>query len=413
MFGPLGAEKYNEYCSDIRSSGQYLLEVINDILDMAKIEAGRIRLDFEELDLDALLAEAIARGVGARAGQAARTGRQDFAGLGLARRSPRAQADHAQSAVQCGEITPRPAAASRCAGALPTAASCWSLPIPASASTRRRWRAWAGRSNRSKASSRKSHHGSGLGLAIAKSLVELHGGRMRIRSALGKGTLVVVRHAHAPALPAAERRGRVIVLCREHIRKLFRLFSVRVIPCPESARNSPALSPASRSGLRRAWRNRVRRRRARVAATPAPRTSRRTGRKAQPQDLREVVIELYRRTQYLGLLDPQHAQCPRFVEHARGRMRAPAWPSPPAWRSRATSLPPPTIGPPPRCCSTGWSGPTRCRRPRMTSCCGWQAARRGLSPDPILDFRFRHWVHGCLLQIQNRRGPGDWYRLGS
>src|SRR5581483_2901131 len=59
MFGPLGAEKYREYCSDIRSSGQYLLEVINDILDMSKIEAGRIRLDFEDLALDALLGEAM------------------------------------------------------------------------------------------------------------------------------------------------------------------------------------------------------------------------------------------------------------------------------------------------------------------------------------------------------------------
>ena len=39
----------------------------------------------------------------------------------------------------------------------------------------------------------KSHQGSGLGLAISKSLVELHGGRMRIRSTLGKGTIVVVR----------------------------------------------------------------------------------------------------------------------------------------------------------------------------------------------------------------------------
>jgi two-component system cell cycle sensor histidine kinase PleC len=38
----------------------------------------------------------------------------------------------------------------------------------------------------------KSHQGSGLGLAISKSLVELHGGHMRIRSTLGKGTLVMV-----------------------------------------------------------------------------------------------------------------------------------------------------------------------------------------------------------------------------
>ena len=44
----------------------------------------------------------------------------------------------------------------------------------------------------------KSHHGSGLGLAIAKSLVELHGGRMRIRSTPGKGTLVVVRMPKNP-----------------------------------------------------------------------------------------------------------------------------------------------------------------------------------------------------------------------
>ena len=66
MFGPLGAEKYHEYCSDIHSSGQYLLDVINDILDMSKIEAGRIRLDFEDLELDQLLSEAM-RVVSARA----------------------------------------------------------------------------------------------------------------------------------------------------------------------------------------------------------------------------------------------------------------------------------------------------------------------------------------------------------
>jgi two-component system cell cycle sensor histidine kinase PleC len=39
----------------------------------------------------------------------------------------------------------------------------------------------------------KSHQGSGLGLAIAKSLTELHGGTMRIRSQLGRGTIVLLR----------------------------------------------------------------------------------------------------------------------------------------------------------------------------------------------------------------------------
>ena len=52
----------------------------------------------------------------------------------------------------------------------------------------------------------KSHQGSGLGLAIAKSLVELHGGFMRIRSSPGGGTLVVVRLPQAAA-PAEARQA--------------------------------------------------------------------------------------------------------------------------------------------------------------------------------------------------------------
>src|SRR5579871_3576263 len=56
MFGSLGSEKYQEYCHDILTSGHYLLEVINDILDMSKIEAGRMKLDMEPLDLSKTLA---------------------------------------------------------------------------------------------------------------------------------------------------------------------------------------------------------------------------------------------------------------------------------------------------------------------------------------------------------------------
>jgi two-component system, cell cycle sensor histidine kinase PleC len=200
MFGPLGAEKYNEYCTDIRDSGQYLLEVINDILDMSKIEAGRIRLDFEDLDLDTLLAESM-RVVSAKA--------QEKQLKVTARISPdlHLRADRRaikqialnllSNAVKFtpagGRITVRGRASDECI-VLGIADS--GIGIAKDALTR------LGRPfEQVESQHTKSHQGSGLGLAIAKSLVELHGGRMRIRSALGKGTLVIVRLPLQPQCP--------------------------------------------------------------------------------------------------------------------------------------------------------------------------------------------------------------------
>jgi two-component system cell cycle sensor histidine kinase PleC len=192
MFGPLGAEKYHEYCSDIRGSGQYLLEVINDILDMSKIEAGRIRLDFEDLSLDTLLNEAM-RVVAARA--------QDKQLQLTARISPelKLRADRRalkqvalnllSNAVKFtpggGRVTVRGRASDHC---ITLAIADTGIGIAKDALTR------LGRPfEQVESQLTKSHQGSGLGLAISKSLIELHGGRMRIRSTLGKGTLVVVR----------------------------------------------------------------------------------------------------------------------------------------------------------------------------------------------------------------------------
>jgi two-component system cell cycle sensor histidine kinase PleC len=200
MFGPLGAEKYNEYCTDIRGSGQYLLEVINDILDMSKIEAGRIRLDFEDLDLDTLLAESM-RVVSAKA--------QEKQLKVVSRISPdlHLRADRRaikqialnllSNAVKFtpagGRITVRGRATAECI-VLGIADS--GIGIAKDALTR------LGRPfEQVESQLTKSHQGSGLGLAIAKSLVELHGGCMRIRSALGKGTLVVVRLPLMPQCP--------------------------------------------------------------------------------------------------------------------------------------------------------------------------------------------------------------------
>jgi two-component system cell cycle sensor histidine kinase PleC len=54
-FGALGHKKYAEYIDDIHMSAQHLLEIINEVLDMSKIEAGRVELDEHEIDVPALI----------------------------------------------------------------------------------------------------------------------------------------------------------------------------------------------------------------------------------------------------------------------------------------------------------------------------------------------------------------------
>ncbi len=55
MFGPLGNAKYREFAGDIRASAAHLLSLVNDILDMAKLAAGKFALFPEELDMAAAL----------------------------------------------------------------------------------------------------------------------------------------------------------------------------------------------------------------------------------------------------------------------------------------------------------------------------------------------------------------------
>ncbi|MEN9856722.1 MAG: hypothetical protein RLZZ157_1848, partial [Pseudomonadota bacterium] len=59
LYGPLGDRRYHTYASDILDSGRHLLELINDVLDMAKVEAGKFKIYPKSMDLQETLHQAM------------------------------------------------------------------------------------------------------------------------------------------------------------------------------------------------------------------------------------------------------------------------------------------------------------------------------------------------------------------
>ncbi len=191
MFGTLGSEKYQEYCHDILTSGRYLLEVINDILDMSKIEAGRMQLDMEELDLSNTLAE-LMRVVSGRAEDKNLALNADIEGtisvVADRRAIKQIMVNLLSNAVKFTPDGGKVLVRSRMReNAIHLMIADTGIGIAPQSLTR------LGRPfEQVESQLTKTYHGSGLGLAIAKSLTALHGGSMRLRSRLGTGTVVCV-----------------------------------------------------------------------------------------------------------------------------------------------------------------------------------------------------------------------------
>jgi len=201
MFGTLGSEKYQEYCHDILTSGHYLLEVINDILDMSKIEAGRMKLDMEQLDLSKTLAESL-RVVSGRADDKSLVLDADIEGtisvVADRRAIKQIIVNLLSNAVKFTPDGGKVVVRSRLLGdSIVLTIADTGIGI-APQSLARLGRPF----EQVESQLTKTYHGSGLGLAIARSLTNLHGGSMRLRSKLGTGTVVCV------SLPRDARKAR-------------------------------------------------------------------------------------------------------------------------------------------------------------------------------------------------------------
>ena len=188
LYGPLGDDKYKDYVGDILASGRHLLELIDDVLDMSKIEAGRLALEPKRIEVERALNESV-RLVAKRASDA---GIKLNASIGHA---PPIWADNRavkqvtlnllSNAIKFtpkgGEIT------------LTAEADLDGVTIIVADSgcgiERTQLKKLGSPFEVVEDHSSRSQTGSGLGLALSKSLMEMQGGLLAIASQPGKGTV--------------------------------------------------------------------------------------------------------------------------------------------------------------------------------------------------------------------------------
>ena len=213
VFGKLGNDRYRGYAADIQSSAAHLLAIINDILDLAKIDAGSMDLHESHVDLAALCAASLTI-IGPRALKAGIT-----LDAGAVPKHAMIWADERllkQAVINllsnAVKFSP-PGDTVRLAVLMNEAdgsAGDGEGPIEISVADH-------GIGMRKEDIPRvvkpfvqidgalqRRYDGTGLGLPLTKSIVEIHGGELDIDSAPGAGTIVTIR------LPASRRRGAAV-----------------------------------------------------------------------------------------------------------------------------------------------------------------------------------------------------------
>lgn len=208
LLGKLGNPQYVQYASDINESGQQLLGVISDILDLSMIESGRMELKEEWLDVERVVNVCCAR-IKERAQLAGVTVRTELvAPLPELRVDPlklkQILVNLLSNAVK---FTPEGGEITITAGAEPsgdfeiavrdTGIGIAAEDIPKVLES----------FSQADSSLDRKHQGGGLGLPLAKSLCEVHGGALELESEEGSGTRVAVRFPKDRVRPVPNAQG--------------------------------------------------------------------------------------------------------------------------------------------------------------------------------------------------------------
>jgi len=197
LFGPLGDPRYKEYVNDILFSGQHLLSLINDILDMSKIEAGKMTLNVEAMQMNDMISQVI-RIVRGRADENRLKLHYNEAQIPEIEADPRAVKqillNLTTNAIKftpeggAVTITVEPKSAGLIISVTDTGIGISQEDIERLAQP----------FEQIDSQHSRQHEGTGLGLALSKSLVELHGGNFKITSILGEGTTVTFTLPNKP-----------------------------------------------------------------------------------------------------------------------------------------------------------------------------------------------------------------------
>ena len=200
MFGELN-EKQDEYLKDIFASGRHLLSLINDILDLSKIEAGKMELELTKFDLPAAMENALTlvkgragnHGIGLNLDVDRRLG--EF--VADERKIKQVLVNILSNAVKFtpegGRVDVRAAPAD---GGVEIAVSDTGIGIAAEDQE-----AIFEEFRQVGTDYAKKREGTGLGLALTKRIVELHGGRIWVKSEVGRGSTFTF------TLPIRQDRG--------------------------------------------------------------------------------------------------------------------------------------------------------------------------------------------------------------
>lgn len=194
LLGPLGNTKYLEYAGDINWSGLHLLDIINDILDASAIEAGKLVLHEENVDVaDAM--NSMLRLVAPKAdlGGVALTGITQNNLPGVFADPRRLKQIFLNLLSNAVKFTPEHGEVSCDAFIDANGAMVISVTDTGIGMDKKGLAKAMEQFGQVDSSLARKHDGTGLGLSLTKGLVELHQGTFTIKSALGKGTQATVR----------------------------------------------------------------------------------------------------------------------------------------------------------------------------------------------------------------------------